>query len=458
MVSCLDPFHDYQQTTAGFPDEVSTPSYVQCHTQQINLTAPPDVGTGTWNAVVNYRGIESNSSQAYCQYPDALESRVICNSMIGGTYDNVMADPDPPGTYQVPSVDLSDLFISRSASNLLHPWDVTLGNSFGLSSKLTDGSSRVIGVGIEVHNTTADLHKQGSVVVAHYSNEPEESTVFYRYLQDLEVETGFTSYMLPIAAQVDHCPMTEGSIRAIPGSCAWEAKKGVYLIPRLRSSPKVVNNTDAFRANICSSSFYEGTGACVTAAVLCGQPTPDGIVPPCFEFPPSAQPRSAFTPAIAWFSGLSPETTLRISYRTIVEYFPFAGTANVSLAKPSPPLDFLAQTMYHEAARTAPWAVPVSMNAGGDYFKMVLGSLAGAAKKALPVLGKIGTALTGIPLSGLSDTLATLIPRDQAGPRAFPTYDVPRPPRQRQMAPPPFKVRARSQRQIQRNRTKRANN
>lgn len=434
MVSALDPFHDYQQTLNGFPDENAAPSFVQCHTQQVSVVPPASAAGTTWECFVAYRATDSSDYGAAANYYDPPNWPYV-DSVHTGTYVKPMAGVDDTGQI------VGDLWIGCSAAGgynctpLGKPGvGASTDSSYTLFSRLSDCPGRVVGVAFEVYNTTADLYKQGSVTCSLYSNNTSDSTVYYR---DLTALSDHENDVTPIAAVRENFPVNEGALRSIPGATTWEAKRGAYVIPRLRTNPKPCTPYVYDRARVLT----DGTRVQATCAVRAAAGG--------FAYYPYAPSDAGFSPAGAWFTGLSEQTTLRVTFRTLVEYFPPPGSSLISLASPSPAQDFQALSMYHAAARSAPWAVPVSMNAGGDYFKMVLGILRNVAATVLKPVGVVASAMTGLPISPFTDALSdfvrpkTKVERDVAGPPAIPSTPAPPPPTRRVQRRRVKRVRAR---------------
>jgi len=106
----------------------------------------------------------------------------------------------------------------------------------------------------------------------------------------------------------------------------------------------------------------------------------------------------------AYFTGLSPTTTLTINWNVLIERFPSAADADlVVLAKPSPRYDPTALELYSLCMQNMPVGVPVKENGLGDWFMKVIGR---ARDIVMPAL-RIGSAINpkiGL-LTGAMDAL-----------------------------------------------------
>jgi hypothetical protein len=124
---------------------------------------------------------------------------------------------------------------------------------------------------------------------------------------------------------------------------------------------------------------------------------------------------SSFNPAVAVFSGLSIQTTLTVTVRSYVEYFPTVGHPYMPLCAPSPVLDMKALAAYSIAARAAPYAVPADMNPAGEYFRMVLKILRAVAPSIAGALGNPGVGVFLGSLASVGDSAMELFgPRKPA--------------------------------------------
>jgi len=107
--------------------------------------------------------------------------------------------------------------------------------------------------------------------------------------------------------------------------------------------------------------------------------------------------------------GLNPNSTFTVTLRTVWEVAPDYGDANgavlVPLTQPSPAYDPIAIELYQRAVAMLPVAVPVGMNAAGDWWDWVLAALGAAATPvATMVMGPAG-AVVGAAASSAINTI-----------------------------------------------------
>lgn len=82
-----------------------------------------------------------------------------------------------------------------------------------------------------------------------------------------------------------------------------------------------------------------------------------------------------FNTSGAYFTGLSPETTLQLNFKLIVEVAPGPNDQLATLATSSPEFDPPALELYSRVCSRLPPGVPQDENPAGEFFKSVLGTL-----------------------------------------------------------------------------------
>jgi len=372
LVTCLDPFHDYQQTIEGFPDMCGQPSVCQMLNTSVTIAAP---GAANWDCNVCFTGLDMDNYNSATIIPAATPPGG------GATIVVPFSGVAIPGQYEI-----APLTIVSAASGT--PCDVISNNTnksllYTRSNHRTPG--RLVAVAYEVHNTTADINKQGAVTTGmNPCIRTDSSTIIYK---DTDVaakpaQTGGLSFV-----QCDWCcalPGTAEAVRRIPTSCQWDARDGVYAIPRLNTEHVVSKPSNTDGSSI--GWFHDLAGASMSPWVLEPYDTyvnALGASSTTYQF---ARPViSSFSPMSSYFTGLSPSTTLTITLRAVVEYFPTAHDELIQIATPSAEYDPEVLTAYNKAIKLAPYAVPVGMNAGGKYFRMCMSAIS----KVAPTVAKL---------------------------------------------------------------------
>jgi hypothetical protein len=407
MVACLDPYHDNQLEVEGLPDERTSPSVVQVHNQRVTITAPTSAGANNWDASVLYTGFNAAINPLYNTVGGMMTE---ANSLTHEYTTNGLSTGNPFGAL--------NMWAGASGTSMSTGAPRAVGDMYTcLGSVLETDRCRIIGVAFEVHNTTAEIYKQGSLTVA--------------CLPDVATDNGIVTYwdnsgLRPeddvMIKQCDRAMLqacTASALQAVPGASTWPAAKGVYAIPRMAEIPRKIESLKisedpygGYYSNTHIPILYGSDGKVATPEP-CGAVT-RGVGPIPTTLPWAA---ASFSPLQIFFSGLSPQTSLTVTFRTIVEYFPAVGSNLLPLATPSPAFDPLAFELYAKTIMTAPYAVQVGMNSAGDYFRNVLKIVGTVATTLSPLAGSYAPAVAagGAFASALGRIGGKPIARDSAG-------------------------------------------
>lgn len=357
LLSCLDPYHDYQYSVEGLPDERTAPSVVQIHNQSLTVTAPAAAAGGNFDVNIVYTGLD-------CATTNLPRSNNQLSGSVHAYQSNALLTPPQVGSLVI----WAGAAGSTWSTGFLNGGEVQTA----LGSFVGTDRGRLIGVAFEVHNTTAEIYKQGSLTVAQLSDSVcDAGTCLY---------IDGASSVQSLAVQADHLPVrasTLGPLLSVPGSCTWPAADGVYAVPRMVNVPREVHRMGSSANRV---PIIYGTDGLLAST----EPTGFAQNVPIF---PAAIP-SGFTPVQVAMTGLSPQTTLTVTFRTIVEYFPALGSPLMPLADPSPVYDPLVFGAYSAIIRDAPFAVPVGQNAAGDYFRKILKVAGNAMDLTSPMFGQ----------------------------------------------------------------------
>lgn len=339
----------------------SAPSSVQMHNQTFTVDATTLAPGTNWDCSVTFTGLLGN---------DHTETEHVV-TWSGAASDDVVRSYDHAALGATGGADTVMIHIGATGA----------GHSFGaapfhsMHGCYGDDRCRLIGAAIEVTNTTAEIYQQGAVTTA--------------MLPDIAKDTGTVTYLdvnvapwLGIEAQADTLPTFASyveDLRRVPTSQTWKAKDGVYAVPRLVAPDLVVGDPDTLERTV----IIHDTAPALGAPGYSIRPHAKTVIGPIEKPMISCPMVSGFSPLQIFFTGLSPETTLSVSLRTIVEYFPAVNSVLLPTSMPSPPFDPLSLALYSAAVQRAPYAVPVDFNAAGDYFRMVLKAIEAVA----PMIG-----------------------------------------------------------------------
>jgi hypothetical protein len=409
LTAALDPYHDYQYEVDGLPDERCAPSVVQIHNQTLSITVPASAAGGNWDASILYTGFNTpiNFNTGYFT---SFGMVTVPNSNTHGFSTAGLSTGQQFGAVCV--------WTGAAGTGYSTGSPLVVGDGdFALGSVLTSDRCRLIGCALEVHNTTAEVYKQGSLTVGMLPDTANDtSLILYRDNSGAWSDT---------FVQADRALVRASSLTpllAVPGSTTWSAADGVYAIPRMTMVPR-----DIYSYAYGATSALNGSGASTRVPIIYGTdgktatPEPRGYsyTGPGLgiyqaQFAPSSP--SGFSPLQVWFSGLSAQTTLTLKFRSIVEYFPALNSALLPLASPSPIFDPKVLALYSAVVAEAPYAVQVDQNAAGDYFRKILKVLGQSLELISPIFGSYAPLAMGA--GGLMKKGASMIRTGEAGPNS----------------------------------------
>jgi hypothetical protein len=377
LTLALDPFHDYSHPAAGYPDADGSQTLVSCYQYQADVSAPVGVA-GNWDCHVY------NNPTATVNTGTLATSNATWN-IITETATNPAHNICPLNIVAVASGDpllpISPAPVNFTYTNL----------PASPNTDLCAGVSRIIGMGFEVVNTTAELNKQGAVTV--YRMPQYASTTGQSFFNN-----NAATRKGPLSMQRwRRPPSTLAQANLLKGTRTWDASAGVYAVAVQNS----VQNPLSISGNtsiVYESASYVGA----TSNVDMTSVTNDTVnAPPALtNYSPDPTKPIPFDTTGAMFTGLSLTTTLTIKLKVYVERAPtYAEPSLAVLATPSAGLDNVALELYSYAISQLPVAVTVSENGAGDWFRAVVRTLkdvAGPVSSALnpfiPGASLVGTA------------------------------------------------------------------
>lgn len=346
LAQLTDPYHDYNLKPTGYPDGVSTISAVMRMALRQTIACPFVLSAGdTWDFHIFTTPL--HDTETYSSYV-----------VTGNTYDTVGQATATLGTVNV-------LYRHYNAS----------GSQIALTSKVLpftygkaerpSSSARTVSLAFELHNTTAELYKSGSLTVYRTAS---MSTPTHGWIKTTSEPTG-----VPFAAQViANIPENLAQAVALPNSRTWRASEGAYCV----SLPSPTNPYSSNMPQNFVLSMASGSAGWLR------------------HLAPNSTTSSSFSPisTAGVFSDRFTDgnQTFTLDARQILEvvpsvsetdpFLPFAGT--------SPPCDELLLKLYREMYNQIPPGAPVGHNASGDWFRQIIQ----IAKVALPI---VATALPG---------------------------------------------------------------
>lgn len=367
LVLSLDPFHDLNHQTAGYPDADGSQTLVSCYQYQTDIVAPAGVA-GNWDAHVYT--LPLSNSQGYTLGSELADWSSIAElatspARLQGPL-NIVTGPSGSTLIPIaPSVPNTE-FATLPATN---------------NTDLIAGVTRIIGMGYEVTNTTAEISKQGAVTsyrMPQYASEASSLLVTNATGTQKATAPGVRWRMPPTNA---------AAANILKGTRTWDAASGVYATAVLNSvhNPLKLASTSltVFENQPFSGAVSQVMYSPYLTANSNTSPVPSLISP----YPGQTTP---FDTTGSIFTGLSNATTLTVKVKFYVERAPtMAEPALAVLATPSAGLDNTALELYSHAISQLPVAVTVAENGLGDWFKGVVRVVRDVAGVAAPIVGAI---------------------------------------------------------------------
>jgi len=405
LIAAIDPFHDHQlKELAGWPDVQSGASVVSTVKDTVTIRKPPTAPAGPWTCfIVQWPWLSGNKNASSVGNYAAM-------SRVGNEMSLNFAAPGN-------NASVGGLVIYYVPEGL--PLDITLGNGTLIIARIdvdqlyTNGITRLIGLGHEVHNTTAMINLQGSVIVWRMMSNENEKTTW--------VENGTTDGTIAIFSGplVRYPPSTQGEALLLSGSRQWEAKDGTYSVAAFHNieNPAVLISPSA--PVIASANSVDSEGVLANSNVYGPLPAPNpipGIIRPITGFRVHN-----FHMHGEIFTGLSDETTLTVNQNAFFEKFPGPDDKEVlPLATLSAEYDPDVLDLYSRIVNDLPVAVPVRENGLGDWFYDAAST---AAKYLGPVLSGLPHPMlkgAGMALTGMSEVMQKNEKKQKANKQSVP--------------------------------------
>jgi hypothetical protein len=388
LIAACDPFHDVDIALAGYPDVLTASTIVQLVKQQVQVTVPT-TGAGTVTAGSNWDAsivLFPNCTGQSLGFGFVVDSR--------GNYGG--------GSTAVGPSTAGGLVISAGpqGSNLWYTGatgTATATSQQNVPSAFVKGQGRVIGMGFEVVNTTAEINKQGQVTAWRIPTKWSPTQVA-NAIATTPAVTPSTTFLLN---RMPPANITQAQL--LFGSRSWAASEGAYVVSRQNSEenpallPTFMNPAYSTMDAASNSTDYFVSA---NAPAQAGLSIADWFLP--------------FDISGVHFSGLSYTTTLTVNIRWLIERIPGPyETDLVVLATPSAPYDPIALELYCQCIRDMPPGVMLKENPLGEWFSNTLSKVADWAPKIGGALSTIipGAAQIGNMVGMASGGLAKAIPK-----------------------------------------------
>lgn len=356
MESALDPFPDDERKIAGYPDMISGKSIVQSYRQKVTVNGP---GSGNWDCSINYDGMFTNLP-------------VYSNTFSGPIFTVAGQGATP---YNIGGVTVR---WAASGTNLYLP-TVQNGSCMAPIVPFTM-PFRVIGMALEVWNTTAPLYRQGNVVVWRQPRQAGDKG-------SLTPATATPVYGSSTMFNVPTIPETPTNALILQGSKSWAAEKGVYMVGTLCQQDIPLWESDF--TSLYTGQLYTSNGLFYAS--------PISLANAVYPYINTAPMDSSFNQFGAYFTGLSQQTTLDVVWHYIVERFPYATSTDlVTMASNSCPYDPRALELYSKTVWHLPVGVWVEENGLGDWICEVADTLGTFGVPGMGIVKGVTKAIQGV--------------------------------------------------------------
>jgi len=351
-----DPWHDNKVPQfKGIPD-MNQGNSVVCSILQELQVSMPDGFTGPWSCRISTNPIQRN---------------VVCNDcdVFGNTAER----------WNTSNVNMYPVMIDFADGSADFP-DYRDSNSLGI--KLDDsylaGPSKVVAVGIEGVNTTADVYQQGLCTASDMNQQPGENWCVNLF--DGGVSLGSFN-VFPVRVP----PKNLGEALLLPNTTQWHAREGFYAVVQLLELASLPAQcgplVPIFLKDGVPSPMVEIPSALLPATASASL---NGHTHQCQTSYPGKVPMNT---KCVMFTGLSTQSTITVRVRWILERYPNDNQPDILvLATPSPSLDAMALELYSRTMRALPPAVMFKYNNSTDWWKSVLATMADVAASGLMLI------------------------------------------------------------------------
>jgi len=422
----LDPFHDLQlDSLKGYPDVNTEPTVIVKVRQAAEISAPTGLAPGTnWDchialspidwakpngvltagatSVVGYNGAARVLPQGDNSTPPrpagwlATVGGGSAGLAVTSRLDGLVINSVPAGLPNGGDMTFTPGHMPSTAGGGYAVQNITLDNYLEFDD--TDlGVYRIVYSGFEVVNTTAQIYKQGACTVYEYGHSFETSQVTGPY-NNVDTGTAMAVGSNSIATNTFRCPPnTIAEAKIMPGAHTWAAQDGCYCTSKFQGDNPFQGATMrnyVVQQNQMTAGTDSGYNQGVTQNEI-GSFVSPGLIGnswPTITGPDvngtksgyNAAPASHFSrmsTAGAYLTGLSPQTTLFVTWRVGLERLPAANKPTfLALASPSASFDPNALLLYNLIANHLPPGCPQGWNDLGKWFQ----TIAGIAKNVIP--------------------------------------------------------------------------
>jgi hypothetical protein len=425
-MEAVDIFHDTRYEPAGYPDGTGDTSLVQHVNRSLTIrppaeavstkskwdchvwTSPLSVSAATPALIGKRNGQVINST--------ASDPTAFYGSLGTINYKGVLAGvPTLPGGQSGTVPPTPDASQSSGCISAVTQATGASGEKVNDHAYL-DGDARIVAQGYEIVDSTPWV-KRGGTVACYRMNQAVDESFTVTTPEPINEPGTHTALRIGMT-KIGTLPPADISEVFIQGEVVeWEAPQGVYC------NMTQPHGRCKFTRPTPSSLYLEGgknpplgaiSGSDNNAQGLSLQPTYDNsqvgyeiTAGSAVSFVSQDTVYNEFDVSGQYFRNLSPEASLEINYRCIIERRPTVQDGDlIVLARPQAMEDPLAWALYVEARNQMPAAVPLDENALGEWFRNVVSTV---TKQALPFMGRqLLPAATGLATGGYKGAAAAV--------------------------------------------------
>lgn len=347
LASIMDPYHDYNLRATGYPDGKATISAIRRFYSQATITCPFVLAAG--------------DSWAFHVYTTPVHETGYAsagNATAGGIIQ--MLDNSPASQLLGPVMVVYTHY--SAAGTVLASLAQPVGNN-NQTVGTSDSKVRTVSLGFEIHNTTAEMYKSGSLTS-------------YRINEYFEDHFGYITRSPGSSTDIAYkvlasYPSSLSQAQMYPNTHTWEAAGGVYCV----ALPHPDNHFGIGSGSNFVIRNFDGVGG-----VLMRQHRAPATNEKFFTYSPLSNVgviSSKYTDNTQTFT---------IDYRQVLEYVPSPQDSHLlSFATTAPKCDRLFMKLYAEMYNSIPPGVPVGYNDAGEWFRRIVT----IAKAALPAISML---------------------------------------------------------------------
>lgn len=355
-----DPYHDFNIQTSGYPDGSVLYSAIQRYQLRTNIACPFTLGEGeTWDFHVFALPLHQRA------YMTMIELSASNITLVATDTSNKSLGPLNVRyrKYNSSGIASEELFVALGPPN-----------AASINAPNNGIQTRFVSHAFELHNTTAQLYKSGSLTVYRSQSCNEHA--------DLSVDNLTAAPSVPRFDIVAQMPADLNEANQLPSSRTWDAAQGCYS-----TSLPAHHNT-------LSSRYHKNT------IVTIGPVNSNYSIALRNVSRISSSPLHCAGVISSRYANI--EQTFSLDMRLVLEAVPSpSSTLELSYATRAPEYNPQFLKLYKAMIIVLPPACHVNQNASGDWFRMILDTV----KQVLPLIPSV---LPG-PAKPIAATLVPIV-------------------------------------------------